>query len=830
MVIRNQSIRTKLAFAFILAFVAIVAIGSVSLSKLGAVRAVTSEIRETWLPLLGALGDLKRSLTTHHLLATRRTQSLDFRVLAETGERLAIIKSVINKELQSISHSLQHKEEEENFEQLNSSWEAYVISFDHVVEQLNSGETSRALKTFSSSTDPVFAQTFEAVLALERHAEKHTLLAEARVEGVYDKSRVVLVLWVGTSALVALLGIFWVSRAVASPLQRVSEIMSRLTDDATPVEVGGNHSSANEINKLVTAVSTYRKCILQARDFAKSAEADRLRLEVAIAGMPIGVAFYGHDNNLVFCNDLYGQIYKLPEELVRSGTPHDAIVDACIRRNTFFGKDPQAFAREMGMIIAAGKKVIAARSLQDGRTIATTIQPISGGWLSIHEDITEQRRNENRIYHMANHDALTGLANRRYFGEQVNKALEASENADETAILCVDLDRFKEVNDTLGHPAGDALLVRVADCLRACIGPRDIVARFGGDEFVIAQIGGDQPSAARDLASHLIDVLGAETCIEGHQVAIQASVGIARCPEDGIKLEDLLKRADMALRLAKQGDRGAIIFYKSVMCDRVREQREMEADLRRALANNEFSLVYQPIIGLGANAVVGFEALVRWQHPERGCISPAEFIPVAENMGLIVPLGEWVLRKACADAAMWPSFIKVAVNLSPVQFRSKRVAEAVFTALATSRLPANRLELEITEGVLLDRTDDVLRTLKHLRALGVRIALDDFGTGYSSLSYLQSFPFDKIKIDGTFARKLSEEESSIAIIRAIADLGTSLGMTTTAVGIETMEQLEIIRSEGGTEVQGFVFSKPRPFEETAPLIEQLGSEINAIAI
>ena len=392
------------------------------------------------------------------------------------------------------------------------------------------------------------------------------------------------------------------------------------------------------------------------------------------------------------------------------------------------------------------------------------------------------------------------------------------------SVLCLDLDGFKDVNDGFGHPVGDEVLNAVAKRLLTCVRDGDTVARFGGDEFAIIQLDSGQPESARTLATRLIDTLSQTFRVGDHEISIGCGIGVALAPGDGETAEILLRNADLALYRAKEEGRNQYRFYNPDMNVRIQERHQMVTDLRHALENGEFSLRYQPIIDLSANTITGFEAFLRWNHPKRGFISPADFIPVAEEIGLIVPLGEWILRQACKDAVSWPDHIKIAVNLSPVQFRSKRVAEAVFTALAISRLPARRLELEITEGLLLDRTEHVLTSLKQLRALGVRIALDDFGTGYSSLSYLQSFPFDKIKIDGSFIRKMNGNESSTAIIRAVANIGTSLGMTTTAEGVETHQQLEWVRSEGCTDVQGFLFSEPLPATGIVSLIEKLDAK------
>jgi diguanylate cyclase (GGDEF)-like protein len=422
---------------------------------------------------------------------------------------------------------------------------------------------------------------------------------------------------------------------------------------------------------------------------------------------------------------------------------------------------------------------------------------------------------------MARHDALTDLANRSLLKERIDAALADRAGHQSFAVLCLDLDRFKSVNDTLGHPVGDALLKAVAARLQDCVARDDTLARFGGDEFAIVQMSSAQPQAATALAQTVIAALSEPFTIEGHQVQIGCSVGIALAPTDGADADQLLKNGDMALYRVKGEGRGAYRFFEPEMDARMQARRLLELDLRGALRNGDFELHYQPVVNLDTNEVTSFEALLRWHHPVRGMVPPGDFIPLAEEIGLIVPLGEWVLRRACTDAAAWPDGIKVAVNLSPAQFKSPRLLEQVITALAVSKLPADRLELEITEGVLLDDHDRTLAILHQLRGFGVRIAMDDFGTGYSSLSYLRSFPFDKIKIDSSFIRTISEEDSSLAIIRAVTGLSASLGMMTTAEGVETEDQLARVRAEGCTEVQGFVFSAARPPEEVIALVATL---------
>jgi diguanylate cyclase (GGDEF)-like protein/PAS domain S-box-containing protein len=452
------------------------------------------------------------------------------------------------------------------------------------------------------------------------------------------------------------------------------------------------------------------------------------------------------------------------------------------------------------------------------------------GYLVAVVDITERRKAEARIAHMAHHDGLTNLPNRELFQDRLRQALEQGQpGRKRVAVLCVDLDLFKNVNDSFGHPMGDRLLKAVAERLRSEIRGTNLSARLGGDEFAIILASDVSPNEVSDHAARLIQILSASYDIDGIEVVIGASVGIALSPGDGSTSEELMRNADMALYRAKSDGGGVHRFFEPEMDRLAQKRRDMELDLRRAFANGEFELHYQPLVDIAADRISGFESLLRWRHPEKGMISPADFIPVAEDIGLIVALGEWVLREACTEAAKWPADVKVAVNLSPVQFRSRNLVQAVISALAHSGLSPLRLELEITESLFLAETEANLAILHQLRGLGISISMDDFGTGYSSLSYLRSFPFDKIKIDRSFIKDIAERSDCVAIVRAISGLGRSLNITTTAEGVETVDQLDWLRAEGCNEVQGFLFSAAKPAAEVQALLSRFGRHASQAA-
>ena len=434
----------------------------------------------------------------------------------------------------------------------------------------------------------------------------------------------------------------------------------------------------------------------------------------------------------------------------------------------------------------------------------------NGGVVVTLEDVTVQRRTEEKIAHMARHDALTELPNRTHFYEELDALLKRLPEKGTFAVLSLDLDHFKSVNDTLGHPIGDELLQMAAARMRGSVRESDLVARLGGDEFAVLLGSFKQPLDATTLAARLIEALSEPFEINDHQVVVGASVGIAIAPADGESADLLMRNADLALYRCKADGGGMYRFFEAEMDARMQRRRAIELDLRKGLADNEFALVYQPIVRLKNGSVSACEALIRWRNPERGWVAPREFIPVAEECGLIIPIGEWVIMRACKDAMEWPGQISVAVNISPVQFRGAEFVNVIKRALAASGLPAQRLELDITELVLMQENEMALAKLKQLKDLGVSIAMDDFGTGYSSLGYLRSFPFDRIKVDQSFVRDVTTNKESLAILRAVVGLGSSLNMVTTAEGVETRDQLDLLRNEGCSDVQGYLFSQPVP--------------------
>ncbi len=536
-------------------------------------------------------------------------------------------------------------------------------------------------------------------------------------------------------------------------------------------------------------------------------ERQNIRLDAAVNNISIGLCMMDARGRLVICNEPYARIYNLPIHLLKPGSQLEDILSHLFDEGMSTGGTKDDY-------IAWRRDVIARREYGknihelNGRTILMQHHPMKdGGWVSTHEDITEQRQAEARIQHLARHDALTDLPNRIEFHEQMARVEAGLNRGEKAAVLYIDLDHFKAVNDTLGHAVGDEVIKQAAVRLWGTTRETDLLARLGGDEFALLLRPVEGSDLAARVADRIVKAMRAPMNIGGQQIEIGASVGIAVGPGDGTSTDQLVKNADLALYKAKSEGRSTYHFFETGMDAKLQQRRSIEAGLRMAMQREELRLMFQPLLGLEENRVTCVEALLRWDHDDR-TISPTEFVPVAEETGLIVPIGEWVLHEACRAAATWPGDVRVAVNLSPVQFRHKDLVGQVKSALLAAGLEPTRLELEITESLLLTESESTTDALHELRAMGVRVSLDDFGTGYSSLSYLRSFPFDKIKIDRSFMADLTTRADSQAIIKAVIGLGQSLGMSTTAEGVETEEQLAMVREHGASEVQGFLFAPP----------------------
>ena len=569
-------------------------------------------------------------------------------------------------------------------------------------------------------------------------------------------------------------------------------------------------------------VSIYEDVTRQRRAETALQEQNR-RFDAALGNMGQGLAMFDAEGRILVYNDRLIELLGLPNGAVRVGQTHREIVEMIAARGLWAeGVDVEAIVAGRALRATEGETFPSApilRYMADDRILAVLHRPmVGGGWVSTFEDVTERRRSDAQIVHMARHDALTNLPNRTTFQERVDSVMGAAGRGGIAAVFYIDLDAFKTVNDTFGHIAGDELLRMVAKRLRACVRDNDVVARLGGDEFAILQADMRATGDARALADRLLRAVEEPLHLDGHRTHPRISIGVAVAPVDGTQADQLMKRADLALYRAKADGGHACRFFEPSMEAVLQSRRQLEGDLHDALEAGAFEVMYQPLVDAQTEEVAGFEALVRWTHPSRGPIPPAEFIPIAEQTGLIVPLGYWILDRACADAASWPRSLPVAVNLSAAQFRDPLLVPKVAAILRDKGLEPSRLEIEITESVLLRDEPATLAALHALQAMGVRIAMDEFGTGYSSLSYLRSFPYDRIKVDRSFVQELGIKPEAEAIIRAIATLATSLGMEITAEGVETVMQFDTLKAQGCTQVQGFLFSRPRPAGDIAGMI------------
>jgi diguanylate cyclase (GGDEF)-like protein len=526
---------------------------------------------------------------------------------------------------------------------------------------------------------------------------------------------------------------------------------------------------------------------------------------------------FDQDKQLVVWNQRYAEIYQFPQNLLETGTHVNAVFTDLVSRGVLKGGTDRAAIEKK--LEAADRYLTNSQRVEefsDGRLILVSRQPMAeGGWVSTHEDITERRRAEAEIVHLARHDVLTGLANRGEFNAKLEEASKRlKRNGGTVTVMMLDLDKFKAVNDTLGHPAGDQLLVEVGRRLQSTIRETDVLARLGGDEFAIIQEGEpNQHEGAIALALRIINGISQPFDLNGHEAGVGTSIGIALAPENGVEPEDLLKSADLALYDAKANGRNDFRIYHPTMLEIAHTQRSAESDLRDAIARQEFELHYQPVVDVKTRQLCGVEALIRWRHPAKGLIPPDQFIPLAEATGLIVPLGEWILQRACSDAASLPAHVKIAVNISAVQFKKGNLFDVILCTLVETGLAPERLELEITETSLLENQEAHLATIRQLKNLGISMALDDFGTGYSSVTYLTNFPFDKIKIDRAFTHGVLTRRDCAAVVSAVLALAQGLGTITTVEGVETEEQFEYMCKAGVDLAQGYLFGRPVPLSQ-----------------
>lgn len=557
--------------------------------------------------------------------------------------------------------------------------------------------------------------------------------------------------------------------------------------------------------------------------------------EIALNNMVRGLSMFDADQRLIVCNVSYREMYALPEELTRPGTPLADILRYHIKKET--GRDGEEertrqdqWLKKHAAKLASGNSFTRTQNLSGGRTFLVTYQPLAGGgWVDVQEDITEKRRAEEKVEWLARHDPLTGIANRFYFRESFEDALKIIDQGPAVVLHWIDLDRFKEVNDTLGHPVGDALLKAVAERLRSSVRKTDFLARLGGDEFAIIQMGAGRREQCEQLARRVLHALSKPFHILGHSVSLSASIGIVRAPEHGTTADELMKHADIALYDVKSSGRNGFNLFQSATKHQPDLKHQLDRDLRSAVRSGQLKLHYQPIINLKTRHVSSCEALVRWEHPQHGTIMPDNFLPLAEQSGQMLEIGSWVLNEACRDAARWPDDMKVTVNVSSLQFQNGDLLNVVDKALAEADIKPNRLELEIAEAALLSDGECMREVLPKLRERGIGTSLDDFGRASGSLSFLRNFPFDKIKIDRSYIRDQLNRKDCAAIVNAVTALARALGIGTVAEGVETLGELKCVAIAGCDEVQGYYFSGAVPKGELMAVLSECEQKLWAAA-
>jgi diguanylate cyclase (GGDEF)-like protein len=667
-----------------------------------------------------------------------------------------------------------------------------------------------------------------ALLNIMDVAQRINRNAQLRAEEEANIASLEIAIGVIIGSILAILIGWYFRRAVTMPLEALSQNLSKIglamRSETSPVDERLLRRR-DEIGDVAVQFAQTFQALAKAR--AELQEASRAELAVqrdrlhgAIENMPQGLYMLDRDGRIIVANRRLHELYNLDATVDLIGMNVDDFVGLCREKGAGVARTlSDRLLSDAGDDTSGYQTSQRVVELEDGRTMTMTMMRLpDSGYVVTHEDITEKEAAARQIEHMAMHDSLTSLANRTLFRTRLSEETGRATEERPTALFFLDLDRFKVVNDTLGHPVGDALLVEVADRLKACLDGNCFAARLGGDEFAIFQTGMAQPEGAKKLAEKLIRRISMPYEIDGHHIVIGTSIGIALAPRDGRDADELSKNADLALYCSKQEGRGRYRFFEADMDRRMRDWRQMEHDLREAIERQQFEIAYQPIVSLAGKSIIGFEALMRWRHPVRGYVSPSEFIPVAEEAGLISELGVWILEAACAEATAWPDDIRISVNISPVQFASGTLPSVIASALDKTGLDPERLILEITEGVFLNDSEQTLAALDEIRALGVKFALDDFGTGYSSLSYIRRFPFHKVKIDRSFIKGMSDDPQSLAIVKAVINLCHDLGIKSTAEGVETEAQMETLRLLGCSLAQGYLFGQPVPAAVTGTML------------
>jgi diguanylate cyclase (GGDEF)-like protein len=811
------------------AALSIIAIAILAISSIHFAR--VTQIAATQLNLEGFDGienssQLQSLLARHRQIVESAPAEVDRKRLEDSQRQFIAMSSQLSSLLNELTRKKSEPISDEIEAQMAQKFPHLITAGQEVMFYAYNFAQDKALESAA-----VYAMRADGLQeAIHKYRVHRTLVAADSMSSLM-KSAQSLQLWVSISAIAAFIFIgplgLTITRGVLRRLNRITTFMSRLANEVSVEEVP-SRNDGDEVGDMARAVQVFKNNAAELFKNKMQLEQANVRLDLALNNMVHGLCMFDARKTLTICNDRYAKMYELPAKLTAPGTQLNDILKHLVdKKITTENLEEVQFGVDALTTNGTGNVF---RALVDGRIIAISRQATSdGGWVSVHEDITERQNAQTHIAHLARHDSLTDLPNRTFLSDELNKCFQRLHDGQKFAVLCLDLDRFKGVNDTLGHSVGDKLLAAVAKRILGCVKGRDFIARLGGDEFAVIHRDLARPIDSGTLAGRIIERISAPYQIDGQQINIGASIGVAVAPSDGATPDQLLKNADLAMYRAKADGRGTYRFFEQEMDARIQARRALELELRGGLTSGQLQLYYQPLVDPRSGEVRCFEALLRWFHPRLGEIPPAEFVPIAEESGLIESLGEWVLRSACADAAKWPKHFRVAINLSPIQFRNPNLAKVVFSSLAASGLAASRLELEITESLLLEEDAKTIAMLHEFRSLGVRIAMDDFGTGFSSLNYLRSFPFDKIKIDKSFIRDMSKGGDAVTIVKAIIELAHNLKIDVVAEGVETAEQLKYLISEGCNEVQGHYFSAAQPIKYFEKVFSQTSGRIEIAA-
>lgn len=819
------SIRTQLAFAFCAMLALIVGMGIFHARQLETVGVAAQDIRDVALPKILMVNELQLSFDTHYVLAQRRKQATDFRQLARIVEEMRAARDLFEDQLATLDRAVSGPAEQDMVQNLTTLWGTYNTSLRGVLDLKEQGELRRARAKMETETQALAGDVRQVLSELVQAAREETARMSREVDNQLQRGKLLSFISLSLGAIATLGALLWVARNISQPLRSISAAMQRLTEGADETPIPDPGARSDEIAVLAQAAAAFRCSMINTKQLATEVERERSKLAATVRNMPIGLCMFDLSGHLTVANRAFQKIFDVPRTLLVPGAAQASVLAEIGK--TRVAEGDLSLADMAANVVFEAKPRSAIWSLEDERHISVIFQPTPDGWMMICEDVTDRIEAEKNIRRMARQDALTGLANRLAFQEAIDAAFDTAEAALPVAVMLVDLDRFKYVNDTLGHPVGDQLLQQVAARLNWVVGEDDMVARLGGDEFAIIQAGQTQPEAAIDLGQQVIDQLHSIFPIEDHQVSIGGSVGIALLPNDGQNTNEIMRHADLALYEVKENGKGHCRLFEQSMSERQSAMQSLEQALRDALQADEFQMLFQPIYDIRSGDLYGAEALLRWQHPVRGLLPAAEFIPLAEELGLMRELGRRVLAMSFETAATWPEDQKISINLSPTQFHTNDVLSDILQAVDAAGLDPARVELEITETVLLDKSAGSLEALAALRKHGMKVSLDDFGTGYSSLRHLRAFPFDRVKIDTSFVGALSKDPSAAEIVSAICALCASFGIKVIAEGVETEDQLEFVRKAGCAIGQGTHLGAPMPGEAFGRLARSDGSAASA---